>query len=52
MVRAKLLQGTAAEAVIRFEGVPASDREFAELDFRLQSGFDVFVVECRGRVRV
>src|SRR5271166_4761016 len=32
IIRAKLLQGYPAEAVFRFEGIPPSDREFAELD--------------------
>jgi len=50
-VRAKLLQGRPAEAVFRFEGIPPSVRELAELDIRVQVVFEQpFTLECAGNV--
>jgi hypothetical protein len=50
-VHAKLLQGRAAEAVFRFEGIPPSVSELAELDIRVQVGFQApFTLECAGNI--
>jgi hypothetical protein len=49
VVRAKLLQGHPAEAEFQFN-LPPSDRELAELDIGMQTGFDVFTLEVVGNV--
>ena len=50
-VRAKLLQGRPAEAVFRFEGRPPSVSQLAELDIRVQVGFEQpFTLECAGNI--
>ncbi|MGA8195623.1 MAG: hypothetical protein WB902_19890, partial [Acetobacteraceae bacterium] len=51
-VRAKLLQGAPAEAVFRFGGIPPTVHELAELDIYAQVGFETFILECAGNVRL
>jgi hypothetical protein len=50
MLRVKLLQGRPAEAVFRFEGIPSSVRELAELDIRAQVEFQSFTLESAGNI--
>jgi len=49
VIRVKLLQGHPAEAVFKFN-LPPSDRELAELDIRMQAGFEIFTLEVAGNV--
>jgi hypothetical protein len=49
-LRVKLLQGRSTEAVFRFEGVPSSDRELAQIDIRAVVGVESFTLECTGNV--
>jgi hypothetical protein len=50
-IRAKFLQGHPAEAVFQFN-LPPSDRELAELDIRMQVGFETFTLEVAGNLRL
>jgi hypothetical protein len=49
VIRAKLLQGHPAKAEFQFN-LPPSDRELAELDLGMQTGFDLFILEVVGNV--
>lgn len=49
VIRVKLLQGHPAEAEFQFN-LPPSDRELAELDIGMQTGFETFTLEVVGNV--
>jgi hypothetical protein len=49
VIRAKLLQGHPAQAEFQFN-LPPSDRELAELDLSMQTGFNNFTLEVVGNV--
>jgi hypothetical protein len=49
VIHAKLLQGHPAKAEFQFN-LPPSDRELAELDLGMQTGFDLFTLEVVGNV--
>ena len=49
VIHAKLLQGHPAEAEFQFN-LPPSDRELAQLDIGMQTGFDQFTLEVVGNV--